>query len=182
MRSAKHVLYFALQPPPEAAVRVLALAEDARRQHRLTAKPMAAGRLHVPLNSVGEFKRPPTPVIAKALEAVQDMAVRPFVVAFDRLGVWTGGEDRSSVVLSGDESATGVSDLYAALHKALHRVDLAPRRMAEFAPHMTLLSDAAEVPETLVEPVHWRADEFVLIHAVHGEGRFEVAGRVRLSA
>lgn len=182
MRPAKHVLYFALQPPPEAAAQALALAEDVRRQHRLAGKPYAASRLHVSLNNVGEFKRPPTPVIAKALEAVSDVAVRPFVVEFNRLGTWTRMEDQRPVVLWGDEGVIGANDLYAVLHKALHRVDLAPRRLGEIAPHMTLLYDGAEVPETFVEPVRWRAAEVVLIHAVHGEGRFDVVGRVPFSA
>jgi RNA 2',3'-cyclic 3'-phosphodiesterase len=181
MRVAKHVLYFALQPPPEAAAQALALAEDARRAHRLAGKPVAAGRLHVSLNNVGEFKRPPTPVIAKALEAVQAVAVRPFVVEFNRLGTWKAGEQRP-VVLWGDEGVVGVNDLYSVLHKALHRVDLAPRREAEMAPHMTVVWDEIEIPETFVEPVRWRVDEFVLIHAVHGEGRHDVVGRVPLSA
>ena len=46
---------------------------------------------------------------------------------------------------------------------------------------MTLLHDAAEIDPAVVEPVSWRATEFILIHAVHGEGKFEVAGRVPLS-
>lgn len=181
MGSAKHMLYFALQPPPEVAAQALALAEEARGAHRLSGKPMAAGRLHVSLNNVGEFKHPPGSVIAKALAAVQHVSLRPFVIELNRLVSWSRADGQHTVALSGEDGVIGVHDLYATLHKALGRVDFAPRRMAEITPHMTLLYDRTEVPERFVEPVSWRATEFVLIHAAHGEGRFEVAGRIPLS-
>ena len=37
--------------------------------------------------------------------------------------------------------------------------------------------EAATTVRTVVEPVSWTVDAFVLIHAVHGEGRFDVVGR-----
>lgn len=182
MSQGKHVLYFALQPPPEVAALALAIAEDARRTHGLSGKPVAPTRLHVSLNNVGEFKRPPDSVIAKALDAVQEVEARSFVVELNRLATWLRPAPQRPLVLSGEEGVIGVTELYAALHKALGRFDLAPRRMAETTPHMTLLYDRAEVAPAYVDPVSWRVHEFVLVHAVHGEGRFEVVGRVPLSA
>jgi 2'-5' RNA ligase len=75
-----------------------------------------------------------------------------------------------------------VNGLYSTIHKAMRRLDMAPRREVEIAPHMTLIYDRAEAAETVVEPVKWRVEEFVLIHAVHGEGRFDVMGRFPLQA
>jgi 2'-5' RNA ligase len=181
MVPGKHVLYFALQPPPEAQAQALALANAARGKHRLSAKPVPPERLHVSLNNVGAFKRPPGPVVDKALEAVEAISARPFVVQFNRMGSWGVGDGERPMVLWGDEGVIGVNALYSTIHKAMRRLDMAPRREAEIAPHMTLLRDRIEIPETFIEPVSWAVDAFVLIHAIHGEGRFEVVGRVPLN-
>lgn len=170
---SKHVLYFALQPPPEIAAQAL----DRLTGRGVTARAVAAARLHVSLNFVGEFKRPPGPVIDKACEAVEEVFVRRFAVSFNRLATWRSGEAPWPVVLCGDEGVIGVEGLYGALHRALAKATMVPRREAEITPHMTLAHDRAVVDETFVDPVAWRADDFVLIHAVHGEGRFEVVGR-----
>ena len=54
---------------------------------------------------------------------------------------------------------------------------MVPRREAEIVPHLTVTRDKAAMPETFVEPLSWKVDEFVLIHSVHGEGLYSVAGR-----
>lgn len=180
MIPGKHVLYFALQPPPQVQAQALALAGAARAKHRLAAKPLPASRLHVSLNYVGDFRRPPGPVIDKALEAVENVAARRFLVEFNRLGTWRAGNP-APVVLWGDEGVIGVSALYSAIHKALAKAGMVPRREAEIAPHMSLIYDKAQVPETFVEPLGWRVEEFVLIHAIHAEGLHDVAGRFPLS-
>jgi len=181
MRSAKHLLYFALQPPPEAAAQALAVAEDARRRYNLSGKPSAAGRLHVSLINIGEFKRPPGPVVNKAIEAAQPASTRPFRVEFNRVGTWPAGDPPRPIVLWGDEGVIGVHALHAVLHKALMRFDMVPRRPPPLEPHMTLLYDTTHVDETLIPPVGWQVREFVLIHAVHGEGRHDVVARFPLS-
>jgi 2'-5' RNA ligase len=179
--SGKHVLYFALQPPVETAERVGELLDGLRGRHRLTAKPTPPERLHVSLNNVGDFKRPPGPVIDKALEAAANVSARRFVVEFNRMGTWSPGDGERPIVLWGDEGVIGVSALYSTIHRALVRPGMVTRREKEISPHMTLLRDRTEMPETFIEPVRWRVDEFVLIHSIHGEGRHEVLGRFPLS-
>lgn len=181
MVRGKHVVYLALQPPPEAAAQALARLDASGQRRRISARPVAPDRLHVSLFRVGDFKHPPTPVFAKVMEAVGAVAARPFVVEFNRLGGWRAGDPPWPVVLWGDEGVIGVSALYSAIHRAMRRIDMAPRREPEIVPHMTLVYDKAEVPETRIEPVRWTVDEFVLIHAVHGEGRHDVVGRVALN-
>jgi len=179
MVRGKHVVYLALRPPPEAAAEALARLDAHPLRRRLTARPTAPARLHVSLNPIGDFKRPPTPIFDKVLKAVGQVDHPSFDVAFNRLGTW-GRADPPPVVLWGDEGVIGVQSLFSAIHKALWRVDMAPRREPEIAPHMTLAYDRVPVPETFVEPVRWTAAEFVLIHAVHGERRFDVVGQVPL--
>jgi 2'-5' RNA ligase len=180
MIRGKHVVYLALLPPPEAAAQALARLEAHPLRRRLSAKPIPAARLHVSLNHIGDFKRPPTPVFGKVMEAVADVRFPPFVAEFSRMATWPSA-DPPPLVLWGDEGVIGVNDLYMTISRALRRVDMAPRREPEMTPHMTLAYDRTDIPETYVEPVRWTATEFVLIHAVHGEGRFEVMGRVPLS-
>ena len=172
----KHVLYFAVQPPAEAAARTRGLLDGLRGRHPFKARPVAPERLHVSLNHVGHFKRPPGPVIDKARDAAATVRAKPFSVTFNRIGSWPAG-DNPCVVLSGDEGVIGVNLLYSTIHRALVRPGMAPRREAEIAPHLTLVYDKAQVPETLIEPVSWTVEDFVLIYAVHGEGRFDVVGR-----
>ncbi|WP_296600060.1 2'-5' RNA ligase family protein [Phenylobacterium sp.] len=181
MVRGKHVVYLALQPTPEAAVEALARLDALPQRRRMSAKPTAPNRVHVSLAGIGDFKRPPTPVFEKVMEAIADVAVAPFVVEFNRIATW-GGADPPCVVLWGDEGVIGVHALFSEIHKALWRADMAPRREPEFTPHMTLIYDRTEVPETPVEPVRWTATEVVLIHSVHGEGRHEVMGRLPLTA
>ena len=181
MVRGKHVVYLAIQPPPEAAAQALARLDASSQRRRLSARPVAPERLHVSLFHVGDFKRPPTPVFDKVIAALSVVDTRPFVVEFNRLGTWPAGDPPRPVVLWGDEGVIGVTGLYSAIFRAMRRIDMAPRREPEMTPHMTLVYDKAEVPETFIEPVSWMVEEFVLIHAVHGEGRFEVVGRVPLN-
>ena len=178
MATGKHVLDFALLPPADVAQAALALLPTLRP--RPSARPAPAARLHVSLNALGAFQRPPGAVIDKATQAAAGVRAAPFDVALDRVGTCPAG-DPPCLVASGDEGVIGVSRLYSAIHKALVRAGMVPRREAGIVPHMALVHDRARVPETFVEPLTWRATEFVLIHAIPGEGRFEIAARFPLS-
>ncbi|MBU1376288.1 MAG: 2'-5' RNA ligase family protein [Alphaproteobacteria bacterium] len=177
----KHVVYFAILPPPEVAEQALRLITAARGRHGLTAKPTPPDRLHVSLNYIGDFKRPCGPVIDKAAEAARPVAARPFTVAFNRFGSWGLGGKGGPIVLWGDDGVIGVDDLYSSIHRALVKPGMVPRREVEMTPHMTLIRDKAHIPETFVDPVSWTVDEFVLIYAIHGEGRYEVVERYPLN-
>ena len=179
MSQAKHVVYFAIQPPPEVAAEALERLAPVRGQ--ISGKPSPAGRLHISLNNVGDFKFPPGAIIEKAISTVENTWGRPFVVSLNRMGSWGRGDGQRPIVLWGDEGVIGVNDLYADLHKILAKAEMAPRRITAIEPHMTLAYDGAEIPETFIGPITWRVKDFVLIHAIHGEGRHDVVGRFRLS-
>lgn len=178
----KHVLYLALQPSPEAAQQAAEVVARLRDEHRLAGRAVAANRLHVSLNHLGVFKRPPDPVIEKAVDVLRDLSGPPFTVAFNRVASWGRGGGERPVVLWGDEGVIGVEALYSDLNRQLARHGMAPRREPPFEPHMTLLYDRTHIAETFVEPLSWRVDAFALIHAVHGEGRFEVVEQFPLES
>lgn len=175
--AGKHVLYFAILPPREVAEAALALLPALRP--RPSARPVPAARLHVSLNGLGAFQRPPGSVIEKAMETAAAVEAEPFTIAFNRVGTWPSG-DPPCVVAWGDEGVIGANQLHATIHRALARPGMVPRREPPIVPHMTLVYDRAKVPETFVEPLTWRVTDFVLVHAVHGEGRFDIAGRFPL--
>jgi 2'-5' RNA ligase len=178
MKDAKYKLYFAIQPPPEAAEaarRVLASLQPGR-----SLKALLPARLHVSLNWVGGFGRPPTGIVDKAREVGAAVAVRPFDISFNRIGTWESGPPPWPLVLWGDDGVIGVEALYTAIHRAMLRPGMAPRRQPEFTPHMTLLRDPASSPEAPIEPVRWTVREFVLLQTVVGE-RQDVLGRFPLS-
>ena len=177
----RHVLYFALQPPADAAAAAHRRLEALRARGGLTARAIAASRLHVSLHPLGAFRRPPGAVVEKAAGVVEGLAARPFVISFNRIGAWPSGASPWPVTLWGDEGVIGADALQASLHRALVRAAMASRREARITPHMTLAYDRGHAPETLVEPVSWRVTEFVLVHAVHGEGRYDIVGRFPLS-
>lgn len=181
MRSdAKYKLYFAIQPPAVVADQALRLLQTLRPAERFVAKPMPPARLHVSLNWIGGFGRPPTGIVGKAREVAGAVALRPFDVSFNHIGTWQSGDGPWPLVLWGDEGAIGVQALYRALHRAMVGPGMAPRREPALEPHLTLLRDHAVMPEAFIDPVTWTVREFVLLQSVQGDGRLDVLDRFPL--
>lgn len=86
----------------------------------------------------------------------------------------------SPLVLSGaGDGVAGPRALEAAL-----RAGLAPLGLAEgrrYTPHLTLLRDDRVIHRQAVDPVHWRARDFVFVRSRIGQGRHEVIARWPLS-
>jgi 2'-5' RNA ligase len=173
--SPDHRVFFALQPPPEAAEQIIRLGQDLRRRHGLQGALTPAPRLHISLNFVGKFQGPPTRAVMEKAKGLADkVAVSPFVVTLNHVLTW---KDPHPLVLLGDEGVFGVELLHTAIHKALASGTMAPRREPEITPHVTLLRDRTLVAKEFVEPITWTVDAFVLLNSVQGEGRQEVLGR-----
>lgn len=173
-----HRLYFALHPDAEAAEAIAALTGDLRRRWGLAGWPVPPDRLHISLNFVGKSTAPPpVEVIAQASAVASTVRGRPFAVGLDRVASFRGDPGRRPLVLLSDDGVVGVHALHATLHKALADAHMRPRKEPVIVPHLTLLRDPAEAPETFVDPVQWMVREFVLIHSVQGQGRHNVMGR-----
>jgi len=152
------------------------LGEELRRRHGLKGRATPADRLHLSLNFVGKFRGPPPrQVIEKATTLADKLTMPAFTVSLNHVESWKG--EPHPLVLLGDEGVMGAEGLYAAIHKALAVGTMAPRREPQIWPHVTLLRDSGQAPKTFVEPIAWRAREFVLLGCPSGEGRQAVLGR-----
>lgn len=181
MAPGEHVLYFALRPSPQAARAALALGGRLCAARGLKGALTPADRLHVSLNCVGVFDRVPPEVVDGARRAAGAVTAPRFTLAFNRLAGWGRGHGPGPVVLAGDEGVIGVEALHAAIHARLAALGMVRGRLRQFWPHMTLLWEHAQVPETIVPPISWRVADFVLVDAFHGSGGRRILGAWPLS-
>ena len=171
-----HNIFFALYPDDETAERAVALTHRFRRRYSLSGRPMARERLHITLNPVGGAYELPTRLIDQAMEAAAKVRMPPFVVGLDRAVSWNSQGPRPLVVV-GDEGDIGARMLYDRLHVALRQTCLVKPGKRSITPHMTLMRDPVETPETFIAPMRFAVREFRLIDSPYGESRHNVLGR-----
>ncbi|GHH51849.1 RNA 2',3'-cyclic phosphodiesterase [[Pseudomonas] boreopolis] len=168
-------LFFAVMPDAETAAAAGRLARDLVGQENLSGKPLAEARLHVTLHHLGDYAGLPPSLLARARAAAERLRMEAFDVRFDRVGTFGGRRRQMPCVLRGEDGVKGLFQLQRTL----------ARRMAEqgiagdtaFTPHMTLLYTDTALPLRRVEPVQWRAREFVLIRSFLGQTRYQLEGR-----
>jgi 2'-5' RNA ligase len=165
-------LFFALVPPPDAALGIARQARLLKEEYGLKGRPIAIGRLHVTLRYLGDYLGLPQDVAAAAMAAASGVRAAPFDVVLDRAASFHGRPRNCPFVLLGGEDKEGCGAL-AALHRALgvalENVGLVSAR-SRYTPHVTLLYDRF-VPERAIEPIVWTAHEFVLVHSLLGRSR-----------
>src|SRR5579864_1340720 len=174
-------VFFCLYPPPEVAQSACRLARRLRGELALKGIPRRSRCLHVSLLGLGLHGGLPEAIIETASKAVRTIAVRRFLISFDRV-VNFGSAPNRALVLAGEEGVTGIEMLRHQLLAELRRRRLVRSWDKQFAPHMTLLYDPAEVRERTVEEIGWTATELVLVRSLFGYGRHEVLGRWPLSS
>ncbi len=75
----------------------------------------------------------------------------------------------------------GLLALHRHLGAALQKVGLWHWVKPQYEPHVTLLYDDRRVAEQAVDTVGWTVREFVLVHSLHGQGRYVFLGRWKLA-
>lgn len=171
-----HNIFFALYPDEETAERAVELTDDLRLRYGLAGRPMARDRLHITLNAVvGAFELP-RELIDRAMAAADKVRMAPFVVGLDRVVSWKSRRARPLVVV-GDEGDIGARMLHEQLQVALRQAKVVKPGKRNITPHMTLLRDRVETPETLIRPMRFAVREFRLIDSPYGESRHNILGR-----
>jgi 2'-5' RNA ligase len=136
--------------------------------------------LHITLVMIAFGFSVSAPLLMRAAEAADRVAMRSFRISLNRIESFRGLPRPR--VLTGDEGVIGLGLLYGQLCAALAMAGFGVRRAANFTPHLTLMRDRYETPLRNVEPVTWDATDFALVHSHHGQGRYTILERWPLAA
>jgi RNA 2',3'-cyclic 3'-phosphodiesterase len=159
-------LFFGLFLPPVDAPRVAQVACALCTQHGLFGTPLAADRMHVTLNVVGDFRNTiPMAVVNAARMAAASVVCPPLRIVFDR--VLSFQPNNAFVLRCESSSDAAIARLRQTLAQAMRRVGLHPAPSR--TPHMTLLYAADQITEQRVEPIQWTAAEFALVLSHTGQ-------------
>lgn len=175
-------LFFALFPDSGASRGIAQFGAGFIREHQLKGKRLAAERLHVSLQNVGDYPRLPTKFVYAAKRAGDAVTGRPFEVEFHAIMSFAGAPPRDGrprrrpLVMLGKSEA--LSDLHKTLGSAMQTNGL--RAASSFTPHMTLLYGPETVPMQAIEPIRVAVREFTLIHSERGESLYHLLCRWRL--
>jgi 2'-5' RNA ligase len=170
-------LFFAVLPDEFTAADISRLVQRQCRAHGLKGKPILAERLHVSLHYVGDYAGLPRGIVAAGCEAAAAVAMSAFDVAFDRVVSFGGRSSNQPFVLRGGDGVMGLLALHRRLGVALQKVGLWRWVKLHYEPHLTLLYDDRCVAEQAIDTVSWTLREFVLVHSLHGQGRYVILGR-----
>ncbi|MBI3383381.1 MAG: 2'-5' RNA ligase family protein [Aquabacterium sp.] len=171
-------LFLALMPDAGAAARAQALAMSLGQAQGVAVKATRTARFHVTLFHVGNFlDEIPASTLSAVRQAAQRMAAAPFDVAFDKVGSFKGKPGRLPIVLLGAASP-GLMSFQSDLDQMMKRAGLTHgEHHRQFTPHLTLFYGRSPALERPIDPITWRAQDFVLIRSVVGEGVYIEEGR-----
>ena len=171
-------LFLGLMLPPDAAGAVSAVLDGARRDEGLRGPAIRQDRLHVTLIHVGDYAGSlPQSVVADILATAASLSEVALDAMFDRAGSFGGAPGKHPFVLLGGEGVEALSAFRDRLFKALLRAGVRTLSREAFTPHVTLAYGDRRLPERGIDPVRWRATEFVLIHSEIGRSTYHTLGR-----
>jgi 2'-5' RNA ligase len=165
--SRKERIFFAALPEPEAAQRIHAFAEAARREHGFAGNLILPEHLHVTLFHLGDWAALPEEIVSLASGAASQVRVLAFEVAFARVESFRNSTGVYPFVLSGP--AAQWKSLHDALRIALDGAGLGGATKGEFKPHVTLTYDEVRVKPAAIAPIAWTVRDFVLVHSRLGK-------------
>lgn len=153
-------VFFALWPSTANAAR---LGEIARAQAAPTGgRPTRSQTIHLTLAFLGDLPENRLPELVAAAQTVRAPA---FALDLDHLGYWRHNRIRWAGCTNPPPE---LSELASRLREALNAAHFAvDRDHADFVPHITLLRKCTRTAaaQPLDPPLHWRADEFVLVRS-----------------
>lgn len=164
-------LFFALFPDPATAQRLTALAQQQAARHGLRGTPLKAERFHLTLVHLGDWAGLPPAVVEAATRAAEPVQHAAFEVCLDEVGSFASRKDDKPFVLKARGRNEALRGFHAELAARLARAGLTRAASEALEPHVTLLYDRQMVAAEPVEPVRWRAGEWVLVHSLLGQTR-----------
>lgn len=175
-------LFLGLFPDPATAARIDSLGDDVCRRHGLRVTRHQVERLHVTLFHIGDWAGLPAATVEAAIGAAAALRMTPFDVRLDEVVSFSGNPQRRPLVLKASAGNETLHAFRETLGRELLRAGLGRCVTRTFAPHVTLAYAPQDVAAEPVEPIVWRATEFVLIHSRLGQTRYTQLGRWPLLA
>lgn len=172
-RRRRHRFHFAFRPDDAASDAAMKILSDLRQRLGASGAAVKRENLHVSLFPLWEGERMPPDLVEVALGLVQAIDGQPFEFKFDTLMSSSQDHGGHSVMLV---STHDPFELYSLQRKFVSRFE-GMVRAGSLTPHMALLYADSFVERQRVEPVRWRAREFLLIHSLVDQGRQEILGR-----
>jgi 2'-5' RNA ligase len=155
-------LFLGAVPDPVAGAKIDRLSGILSLAHGFEGKTIEPDCLHVSLLFLGSSCEDLVRVVR---EAVAEVRMPRFDVAFDRTVSFRGKPGKRPFVLVGDNGRGPLKSLRQRLVAAFGLNHLARR---DFTPHVTLWYGQSAVDEYPIEPIGWTVREFVLIHSLNG--------------
>ena len=159
-------LYYLVFPNEQAAARIETLAYWCRSEYGLHGTPRPRWIFHVSLQNLGQYDElhPLQIMERKAGEAAAQVKANPFVVMFNRVESFSGGDGSYPLVLRGDDGVVGLEMLYRAISVSMRTAGLKAR--LSFTPHLTLLYGERPIREQFIQPISWTVREFALVRSL----------------
>lgn len=131
--------------------------------------------LHMSLLCMEQFDEPPMALIEATRMVAADIQARPVPVTLDSSGLFGG---KRHLALYRAKGNPAVNQFARMLRNALSRHNLPSYRMADAAPHVTLIYGCGHIETMPIERNYaWIAGEFMLLYSHYGETRHEEFGR-----
>ncbi len=174
-------LFFAVFPDANTAAGISKLAQRLCAETRARSKPLAAARLHVTLQHLGNFVGGlPQARVDAAMKAAASIRMEPFSVEFDTVMSFASKPRPGPLVLTGGEGVVGLHRLHDALCRELQNADFgehAAPAAVDYTPHVTLAYGMPWAAARPIEPVCWNVREFALVHSLLGRTRHVLLAR-----
>lgn len=175
LSSPRHRLFFALLPDEQIRQRFAAAAAALKQRFAPEGNWTRPARFHVTLRFLGEAPELRDPWLQAALEVGSGVRQPAFDLVFDHAASFPG--PRPPWVLRCREPAHAIRKLGQAL--AVPGVSAGAGTAQDFVPHLTVLRHADRaLPDSPIEPIAWRVEEYVLLHSLPGAApAYEELGR-----
>jgi 2'-5' RNA ligase len=162
-------LFFALLPPPALRPALVQLGAVLRSAHGLRGASIGADRLHLTLASCLDERRPLDDCIAAAKAVGDQISHAAIPLLFEWTDSFYTRPGACPLVLRGAQGLDQVCAFRRLLRAQMQKSGLAMD--ASFTPHITLLWADRVVGAHPIAPIHWQADELVLVKSLVGQSR-----------
>lgn len=162
-----HRLFFALWPDDAMRQGIAGTTARLLQAHDAGGRRIGPHRYHLTLQFLGDFAELPPSLVEQARAAAASVEATPFELVLDRAGSF---HNRSIPWWLGSQVLPdGLQRLWDGLGNALANAGVRVQSGKALVPHVTVLRDARQpLSRTVVEPLRWMVDSFVLVHSELG--------------